>query len=34
MVPDDIHTLALKAAIAQAEGDLGRASFCWPVHPV
>ena len=24
-----IDTLALKAAIAQAEGDLDRASICW-----
>jgi hypothetical protein len=34
IVPDDIDTLALKAAIAQAEGDLGRASILLaPLHP-
>jgi TolB-like protein/class 3 adenylate cyclase/Tfp pilus assembly protein PilF len=34
ITPDDIDTLALKAAIAQAEGDLPRASVLLaPLHP-
>jgi serine/threonine protein kinase/Tfp pilus assembly protein PilF len=34
ITPDDVDALALKAAIAQAEGDLGRASaLLAPLHP-
>ena len=34
ITPDDVDTLALKAAIAQAEGDLPRASaLLAPLHP-
>ena len=34
ITPDDLDTLALKAAIAQAEGDLPRASaLLAPLHP-
>ena len=34
ITPDDVDTLALKAAIAQAEGDLTRASMLLtPLHP-
>jgi TolB-like protein/class 3 adenylate cyclase/Tfp pilus assembly protein PilF len=34
ITPDDVDTLALKAAIAQAEGDLPRASaLLTPLHP-
>jgi tetratricopeptide (TPR) repeat protein len=34
ITPDDLHTLAAKAAIAQAEGDLPRASaLLAPLHP-
>ena len=34
IAPDDVDTLALKAAIAQAEGDLPRASaLLTPLHP-
>jgi serine/threonine protein kinase/Flp pilus assembly protein TadD len=34
IIPDDVLTLALKAAIAQAEGDLPRASaLLAPLHP-
>ena len=34
ITPDDLNTLAFKAAIAQAEGDLPRASaFLAPLHP-
>jgi TolB-like protein/class 3 adenylate cyclase/Tfp pilus assembly protein PilF len=34
ITPDDVDTLAVKAAIAQAEGDLPRAStFLAPLHP-
>jgi TolB-like protein/class 3 adenylate cyclase/Tfp pilus assembly protein PilF len=34
IIPDDLDTLALKAAIAQAEGDLPRASsILAPLHP-
>ena len=34
IMPDDVDTLALKAAIAQAEGDLPRASaLLAPLHP-
>src|SRR5207248_7107433 len=34
ITPDDLDTLALKAAIAQAEGDLPRASVLLaPLHP-
>src|SRR5207249_2671267 len=34
ITPDDLDTLAQKAAIAQAEGDLPRASaFLAPLHP-
>src|SRR5262249_26763346 len=34
IIPDDVDTLALKAAIAQAEGDLPRAaSLLAPLHP-
>ena len=35
ITPDDVDTLALKASIAQAEGDLPRASaILGPLHPV
>src|SRR5439155_6346645 len=35
IAPDDVDTLALKAAIAQAEGDLPRAAaILAPLHPV
>ena len=34
ITPDDVDTLALKAAIAQAEGDLPRAAaLLAPLHP-
>ena len=34
IAPDDLDTITLKAAIAQAEGDLGRASaLLSPLHP-
>jgi len=34
IMPDDVDTLALKAAVAQAEGDLPRASMLLaPLHP-
>jgi hypothetical protein len=34
IIPDDVDTLAQKAAIAQAEGDLPRASaLLAPLHP-
>ena len=34
ITPDDVDTLALKATVAQAEGDLPRASaFLAPLHP-
>ncbi len=34
ITPDDVDTLATKAAIAQAEGDLPRASaILAPLHP-
>src|SRR5947207_3681950 len=34
IIPDDVDTLALKAAIAQAQGDLRRASaILAPLHP-
>ena len=34
IMPDDVDTLALKAAVAQAEGDLPRASaLLAPLHP-
>jgi TolB-like protein/class 3 adenylate cyclase/Tfp pilus assembly protein PilF len=34
MIPDDVHTLAFKAGIAQAQGDLPRAAaLLAPLHP-
>jgi serine/threonine protein kinase/tetratricopeptide (TPR) repeat protein len=34
IIPDDVNTIALKAAIAQAEGDLpGAAKLLAPLHP-
>jgi tetratricopeptide (TPR) repeat protein len=34
ITPDDVHTLAFKAGIAQAEGDLSRAAaLLAPLHP-
>ena len=35
MTPDDVDTLAIKAAIAQAQGDLpSAAALLAPLHPI